>query len=867
MIGKILGNRYKLISELGNGGMAWVYLAHDLSEDRSVAVKVLYPQLSQDVAFLQRFSQEARLVMSLSQSSPEMHVVSVLDYGSDREAHYLVMEYVAGQDLRHALDEWRTLTWQEALDVGRQVALALGHAHRHGIVHRDVKPENIMLVPDGTVRVLDFGVARARNSPTLTHSGFVGSPYYAAPEQAMGRPVDIRADLYSLGIVLYEMVTGNRPFLSDTPWAIISHHVASPPPLLEDSHPELPRAVARLIRKAMAKQPEDRFQTPAEMLEAIEVVLAGKELPTESRAMAPEALAPLLAGLYQRAHQAGAEENWPEAVDLLSQVLKLDPCYRDVSDQLAEAGRQARLAALYAGAKSSLEAGVWDDAVAQLEEIGRVAPAYRDAGRLLATARHRQKVDRLYRQGVQHLEAEEWAAAAACLRQVRALEPGYQESDDLLAGARAGAALATGRDRVRDRQQGGRRRNLLWGVVAVLILALAVECYLFYRSQQAPVVAANAPPSLGTGPSLGSGPSLDSEPSPDRLSTLVATAGVEASPLPAGRDTATAEPSATSLPPTRPPLATSTRTPLPSATASATPTLALTPTANATATPALAGQIAFPRFDPLRGTYDVFACRVDGAQCRRLAAAASQPDLAPDGTRLVVHSWQPDRKGLVLQSLAGQWLWQITASIEAARPSVDAQANSYVFHSRDESDRQPRLYRTYGTEVRPIVRDGGAIRGQSPAWLPDGRIVFSGCLGDACGILLMRADGTQARQLVAGSSDTNPEASPDGRQVAFMSLRDGNWEIYVVGTDGSGLQRLTHQPGNDGLPAWSPDGRQLAFVSDRSGRWAVWVMAPDGSGQRRLFDVGGPLEGEVQNAAPHEIHGWVEERISWAPLP
>jgi Tol biopolymer transport system component len=131
----------------------------------------------------------------------------------------------------------------------------------------------------------------------------------------------------------------------------------------------------------------------------------------------------------------------------------------------------------------------------------------------------------------------------------------------------------------------------------------------------------------------------------------------------------------------------------------------------------------------------------------------------------------------------------------------------------------------------------------------------------------MRDDGTFPQQIVAGGSETNPEASPDGGQVAFMSKRDGNWEIYVVDLDGSGLQRLTRDPANDGLPAWSPDGRALAFVSDRGGSWAVWAMRPDGSGQRRLFDVGGPLDGQVQGAAPHETHGWVEERISWGPLP
>jgi TolB protein len=138
-------------------------------------------------------------------------------------------------------------------------------------------------------------------------------------------------------------------------------------------------------------------------------------------------------------------------------------------------------------------------------------------------------------------------------------------------------------------------------------------------------------------------------------------------------------------------------------------------------------------------------------------------------------------------------------------------------------------------------------------------------LTNNCGIIVMQADGTFPRQIVAGGSETNPEASPEGQQIAFMSRRDGNWEVYVASLDGSSLQRLTQNPGNDGLPTWSPDGQYIAFVTDRDGPWAVWVMRPDGSEQRRLFGIGGPLDGQVRGAAPHEMHGWVEERISWAP--
>ena len=845
MIGRILGNRYEIISELGSGGMAWVYLAQDLREDTEVAVKVLYPQLSQDVGFVQRFTQEAKLAMSLSQSSAESHVARILDYGSDRDTHYLVMEYVRGHDLRTKIRERGPLPWREALDIARQVALALAHAHRHGIVHRDIKPENIMILPDGAVRVLDFGVARARSSPNLTRSGFVGSPSYAAPEQALGGSVDIRADLYSLGVVLYEMLSGELPFQSDTPWVVLKHHIATPPPLLQDVRPDLPGSVSHLVNKALSKRPEDRFQTPESMVQAIEAILSGLQLPDESPPANADALAPILAGFYQRATQAMADEDWQEAVDLLSQILKMDPRYRDVTDRLAEAGRQARLAALYSAARQAFSEGHWGEALGQLDEILQMAPDYRDADDLLTKAQQKYELDKLYKQGVKHMDAGEWSAAVRCLEQVQAQDTSYRRTGEFLVTARS--EMETQRE-PRDPAATGsqprrsRRRNWLWALIAVLLLALGAQSYLLLCANRTQ-------------------PEAPGSATPVALTTSAA--------LEIQRATLTVAPPTATSSPAQPSLTTAPTAPQLEATASLPSTFTITPVAVPTATslPALTGQIAFPRFDPKRGTYDVYVCNVKGEPCRQVVAEASQPDFLPDGAQLVVHSWQPDDKGLILFSLSGQRIWRITEVLEAARPSVDATGKLYAFHSRQEPDRQPRLYRTYGAEIRPIQRQASTVLGLVPAWLPDGRILYSGCWQDDCGIIVMQNDGTRPRQVAAGSSETNPEASPDGRRVAFMSQRDGNWEVYAVRIDGSGLRRLTHDPANDGLPTWSPDGRHIAFVSDRDGSWAVWVMEPDGSEQRRLFALGGPLDGRVSTAAPHETHGWVEECISWGPLP
>jgi len=288
-----------------------------------------------------------------------------------------------------------------------------------------------------------------------------------------------------------------------------------------------------------------------------------------------------------------------------------------------------------------------------------------------------------------------------------------------------------------------------------------------------------------------------------------------------------------------------------------------------TAPAAADGWIAFACFDEIRRTYDVHACRPDGSACRVLVTGASQPAFLPDGRALAVHSWRSDDKGLVVvdASGTGRMMWRITSQIEAARPAIDA-AGRAVYHARDEGDRQARLWRSDGGSIVALRYDAAALMGRAPVWTPDGRIVYAGCAGDACGILVVGAAGGAPRQVVAGGDETAPEVSPDGVHVAFMSRRNGNWDVYVAPlAAGDSLRRITHAAAADGLPAWSPDGRWLAFVSNRGGAWAVWAV-PIGGGLPtgepiRLFPIGGPLEGQVDGAAAHELHGWIEERISW----
>jgi serine/threonine protein kinase len=850
MIGQTLSNRYKLLSELGSGGMAWVYLAEDLVQQQKVAVKVLYPQHSQDLGFLQRFTREAKLSMALAQAAPQRNIVRLLDYGAERDTHYLVMEYVPGKDLGRVLRSQGALPWQEALALARQVALALDHAHCHDIVHRDVKPSNIMVLPDGTVRVLDFGIARARMSPEVTLSGFVGSPNYAAPEQATSKEVDIRADVYSLGVVLYRMLGGRLPFEGDTPWRVISQHISATPPPLAELYPGLPEAVIELVEKAMAKRPEDRFQSPAQMVAAIEAVLTGQRVPVPP---APEGRQDPSADpetLYHDAHRAMGAEQWQEAVDLLSRCLTIDPDYRDAREQLRAVGQQIQLAARYRSARKAMEQGQWQRALEQLSAISAIDADYKEVDQLRDRAERQEgPPPEAQAQGVEFTTQVEAPGPSGGPEPAQAVAPAGQE----------------------ERRLWPWDRRFLWAGIPLLLFLLVAAGYLLL-GEGSPWGPQATEARLSPAPPAQASASATASPLPD--TGPEGTRPISPSPRPTGALSAVpspvAEASAVQATATQPaaqgtssPTGASTVTPSPTPSPLAT---SLPPTAAASQRP-LAGQIAFPRFDPEAGTYEVRICHADGSGCRRILTQASQPDFLPGGTQLVVHSWKSDQKGIMLVDLEGDMIWRITSQIEDARPSVDFQGEVYVYHSRYEADRQPRLFRTYSAETRPLMREGSQILGRSPSWTPDGRILYVGCLGNDCGILLMGAQGGNPRQVVAGGAELNPEASPDGQRLAFMSSRDGNWEVYTADLDGGNLQRLTNHPANDGLPTWSPDGRWLAFVSDRDGAWAVWALEAGGQGGAgkpvRLFGIGGPLEGQVQGAAPHELQGWPEERISW----
>ncbi len=262
MLGRVFNERYRLKEKIGSGGMADVYLADDLLLGREVAVKVLHPQFASDPSFIQRFRHEAQAAANLNHPN----IVNIYDWGNEEELYYIVMEYVEGRDLKEILKNEGRILPERAAEIAAEICAALQFAHRHNLVHRDIKPHNVFITSLGQVKVMDFGIARERNGGGMTQTGVVmGTPQYISPEQAQGLQVDGRSDIYSLGVVLYEMLTGRVPFDDPSPVTVAYKHVREDPVPPSVIDPEIPPTLEAIVMKAMAKNPANRFQTAQEM--------------------------------------------------------------------------------------------------------------------------------------------------------------------------------------------------------------------------------------------------------------------------------------------------------------------------------------------------------------------------------------------------------------------------------------------------------------------------------------------------------------------------------------------------------------------------------------------------------------------------
>ncbi len=431
LTGKTLG-QFRITEAIGRGGMAAVYKAYQPSLDRYVAIKVLSAQHALAPDFSERFVREARAIAQLNHPN----ILPVIDFGQEGDLSYIVMKYVPAGTLKGKMGQPMEL--KTALRLLEGIAAALDHAHSRGILHRDVKPGNVLLDENDWVLLADFGLAKmVSGNNELTGSGVgIGTPAYMSPEQCQGMSVDVYTDIYALGIVLYEMLTGQLPFDADTPFAVVMKQISDPLPLPRSIRPDLPEDVERIILKATAKTPQDRFKTAGNLANALRAAIL-PDPPSKPLNKTRKKTTPHLPTLYTQALGYFYTEQWAKAIKTLETIVAVQPDYEngDAARRLEQSKKQVQLSNLYTRAQHALNNKNWTTAIARLKEIMALNASYRDAEALLKQARRQKKLGNLYNDAKKLHDSGQWQAVVGVWDHIRALDANYPDPDRLLAQA------------------------------------------------------------------------------------------------------------------------------------------------------------------------------------------------------------------------------------------------------------------------------------------------------------------------------------------------------------------------------------------------------------------------------------------------
>ncbi len=302
--GQLLNNRYRLIARVASGGMAIVYKAQDTMLGRIVALKILRESFAEDPSFQARFQREAQAVANLSHPN----IVTVHDFGLDGDKHYIVMEYVEGSDLKQLIRQEAPFSPQRVLELSTQICAAIGAAHRAGVIHCDVKPQNVLVTPEGLAKVTDFGIARALSSASSgVTTGIWGTPHYFSPEQAGGEPPSPASDVYSIGVIMYEMLAGRLPFEGDNQQQLAMAHLRDQPPPLSSLNPAVPLQLEQIVARAMAKEPSQRYRNADQMGRLLHEYQSSSEQATSYQRLSPELTT---SSTLQQIRSGQGEFNW-----------------------------------------------------------------------------------------------------------------------------------------------------------------------------------------------------------------------------------------------------------------------------------------------------------------------------------------------------------------------------------------------------------------------------------------------------------------------------------------------------------------------------------------------------------------------------
>lgn len=835
LVGKTVG-KYRIVARLGRGGMAEVYKAYQPGLDRYVGIKVLHAHLVDDKDFIGRFEREALAVGKLRHPN----IVQALDFDREGEMYFMAMEFIDGPTLKDELKARRTennpFSLKEVSRIFTALCSAIDYAHSRSMVHRDLKPANVMINQEGQVVLTDFGIARIIGATQYTQTGALsGTPAYMSPEQGQGERGDERSDIYSLGVMLYEMVTGVVPFDGDTPFAVIMKHISEPLPLPTRLNPSIPESIERVILKAMSKNPEDRYQTAGEMARALRDAIGiapGEEaLPLTVIAPKPE--------IHQIDHATGFVTAAEKAATMASNdgggttVLTPNTTTGTLVTPAAKGGISLPfiiggvvLLLVILGAIAFFVIGSGNGSAQATETAIALFNATQTA---VAEAGATQTAVAVS-QATQLAEANAQATAAA-----ESAAP-TQTAAAALAQAEATAALQTAVAQAAEGVISAQNATATAGAIAL--------------------AAAN--------------------------DAATAEAVANATPTPAATETPTPEPP--------------TDTPSPSPTATVgpppdTPTPTVPPDTPTPERPPISGKLAFP-VDNGSGRYDVFIYSIpDGNQLGKIDGVR-QPNFRLDGVKLLVNGQGSNAGENVLQANPnGSVDGAVSGAPQDAYPFYKPDGSTLTYSNPElavGSDGNRHDYLFVQCSLKPpsqesdkcvemsqwnlIVPAGqiGEVQGRKPVWTSGDRLVYSGCNtwagGGSCGIFgvgswaTKRTSGGETPVKLLDGASAAPTDTKNGL-VAFHSRESGTWEAFVMAENGAGVVNISNGPNSsDGLPTISPDGQWVAFASDREGTWAVFVAPINGGPAQKLFDF--------PKANPWGAGGgrdWTEERMSWGP--
>jgi len=819
LVGKTIG-RYRVVARLGRGGMAEVYKAYQPGLDRYVAIKTLHSHLIEDEDFIGRFSREAHAVGRLRHPN----IVQAFDFDREGEMYYMAMEYIDGPTLKEETKARKAANKPFTLpEVGRiftALCSAIDYAHSRGMVHRDLKPANVMINQQGQIVLTDFGIARIVGATQFTATGALsGTPAYMSPEQGQGEKADERSDIYSLGVMLYELVTGIVPYDADTPFAVIMKHINEPLPIPHTVNPNIPEPVERVILKAMSKNPNDRFQSAREMATALRQAVGFKP-GDENIPLAIVAPPPKIDQIEHATGPITAEEKAASAALYDSNVTEISSDAGATTVTGASKGLPivpivigGVVIIILLGAVI-LGAAFWGG--------GEGGTPEQDALAIAAASTSTEEAKNTAATASANATATEVAlAAAAEPTQTAAAET--RQAEQAIARQTADAELIAGALAARDATS----------------TAIAVEALAAAEAATAEALA-NATPT----------------PEPEQPTDTPAPTDTPTPAPPA--DTPTPSPPTSTPTPERPALSGKLAFPVDDGAGKYDVHIVSMPDGN--------------ELGLIKGARQPYF-RSDGAKLLVNGQGGGFGEnvfqATPNGNIEKAVSGSPTDLFAVYNPDGGR----IAYSNPQLAIGADGNYHSYIFVQcgaippSQEGDEKCVDIARFGI----LVPAGqiGEIQGSNPVWAADDHIFYKGCDswagGGSCGMFTVASwgnkrssNGETPRKVIDGTSVIPTDTK--GGLVAYHSRESGNWEAYVMGLDGGGVVNISNSPSSsDGLPTISPDGQWVAFASDREGAWAVYVAPSSGGAATKVFAF------PKGNPWATGDRDWTNERMSWGP--